>query len=236
MYNVPKDLRKKFTAPQIEEHTRHFKGFADEDKGTVQTKDLQKLFKSLGVTMKKGDLSDLMASCKISDGKPMTFQEFLQLSSERKGVTDLGHTIIDGNMHVKAATGGAKHMISLEETAAFSKHINQRLGNDPDLQHVLPLDPDSMDLYHAVNDGLLLIKMINLAEKGTIDMRAVNIPKKGKVLSIFEQRENNNIVIESAKAIGCKVIGVRSQSLIEGTRCPHLVLGLVWQVVKIELM
>ena len=43
-------------------------------------------------------------------------------------------------------------------------------------------------------------------------------------------------MIESAKAIGCKTVGIHNQSLIEATRCPHLVLGIVWQIVKIQLM
>ena len=64
----------------------------------------------------------------------------------------------------------------------------------------------------------------------------MNLPKGKKTLSIFEIKENQNLVIESAKAIGCKTVGIHNQSLIEATRCPHLVLGIVWQIVKIQLM
>lgn len=45
--------------------------------------------------------------------------------------------------------------------------------------------------------------------------------------------ENNNVVINSAKAIGCSVVNIGSQDLIEGRE--HLVLGLVWQIIKIGL-
>lgn len=100
----------------------------------------------------------------------------------------------------------------------------------------LPLDPDSMDLFVHVRDGMLLAKLVNEAVPKTIDPRAINVPRKGKSLSIFEVKENQNLVIESAKAIGCKTTGVHNSSLIEGPRCPHLVLGLIWQIVKIQLM
>jgi plastin-1 len=46
--------------------------------------------------------------------------------------------------------------------------------------------------------------------------------------------ENNNVVINSAKAIGCSVVNIGSQDLIEGRE--HLILGLIWQIIKIGLL
>ena len=63
----------------------------------------------------------------------------------------------------------------------------------------------------------------------TIDERVLN---KGK-LNTFQKTENNNVVINSAKAIGCSVVNIGSQDLLEGRE--HLVLGLVWQIIKIGL-
>lgn len=45
--------------------------------------------------------------------------------------------------------------------------------------------------------------------------------------------ENNNLVVNSAKAIGCSVVNIGSSDLIEGRE--HLILGLVWQIIKIGL-
>lgn len=63
----------------------------------------------------------------------------------------------------------------------------------------------------------------------TIDERVLN---KGK-LNAFTMTENNNVVINSAKAIGCSVVNIGSQDLIEGRE--HLILGLTWQIIKIGL-
>jgi plastin-1 len=45
--------------------------------------------------------------------------------------------------------------------------------------------------------------------------------------------ENNNVVVNSAKAIGCSVVNIGSQDLGEGRE--HLILGLIWQIIKIGL-
>ncbi len=43
-----------------------------------------------------------------------------------------------------------------------------------------------------------------------------------------------NLAINAAKAIGCQVVNVGASDLIEGQ--PVLILGLVWQIVRIALM
>ncbi|KAF7846284.1 hypothetical protein BT93_L4668 [Corymbia citriodora subsp. variegata] len=46
--------------------------------------------------------------------------------------------------------------------------------------------------------------------------------------------ENNNIVIESAKGIGCSVVNIGSGDLIEVRE--HLILGLIWQIIRRGLL
>lgn len=74
-------------------------------------------------------------------------------------------------------------------------------------------------------------KLINAAVPDTIDERVLN---KGRTLSPFHKTENNNVMINSAKAIGCSVVNIGSQDIADGR--PHLVLGLVWQIIKIGLL
>jgi Calponin homology (CH) domain len=76
----------------------------------------------------------------------------------------------------------------------------------------------------------LFSKLINAAVPDTIDERVLN---KSMPMNPFQMTENNNVVINSAKAVGCSVVNIGSQDLIEGR--PHLVLGLVWQIIKIGL-
>jgi plastin-1 len=80
-------------------------------------------------------------------------------------------------------------------------------------------------------DGLILCKLINDAVPDTIDERVLNVKSK---LNSFQMVENNNIVINSAKAIGCSVVNIGSTDIIEGRE--HLILGLIWQIIKRGLL
>ncbi|KAL6056274.1 fimbrin [Balamuthia mandrillaris] len=125
---------------------------------------------------------------------------------------------------------GATHSFAEEEKASFVEHINNSLGKDPHLQGHLPIDPDSMELFTKCQDGLILCKLINDSVPETIDERVLNLKCKNN----FEMVENNNLCVNSAKAIGCSVVNIGSQDIIEGR--PHLLLGLIWQIVRIGLL
>lgn len=46
-------------------------------------------------------------------------------------------------------------------------------------------------------------------------------------------QENLNLALNSASAIGCHVVNIGAEDLRAGK--PHLVLGLLWQIIKIGL-
>ena len=105
-------------------------------------------------------------------------------------------------------------------------------------------------MYEKMDDGMLLCKMINLAAPETIDERVINT---GKNISIFkvlknyqlnflvlipfpvQQHENLTLAINSAKAIGCVVIGIDSHTLNSSQGKKWMVLGLLWQLIKMYL-
>jgi hypothetical protein len=78
-------------------------------------------------------------------------------------------------------------------------------------------------LFTAVGDGIILCKLINLANPGTIDTRAINVKKP---LNIFNKDINLNLAIQSAKSIGCVVVNIKP-NLITDKR-EHIILGLTW--------
>uniref|UniRef100_A0A673ABC9 Plastin-3 n=1 Tax=Sphaeramia orbicularis TaxID=375764 RepID=A0A673ABC9_9TELE len=113
---------------------------------------------------------------------------------------------------------------------AFVNWINTALEKDPDCQHVLPMNPNTDSLFTAVGDGIVLCKMINLSVPDTIDERTIN---KKKLTPFTIQVRNLNLALNSASAIGCHVVNIGALDLKEGK--PHLVLGLLWQIIKIGL-
>ncbi|KAG7223615.1 hypothetical protein INR49_028509 [Caranx melampygus] len=116
-----------------------------------------------------------------------------------------------------------------QERFAFANYINSSLEKDPECKHVLPINPSTEALFKAVADGIILCKLINLSVPDTIDERTINTKK----LTAFTTQENLNLALNSASAIGCQVVNIGAQDLKEGK--PHLVLGLLWQIIKIGL-
>ncbi|KAK5961487.1 fimbrin PWA37_001348 [Arxiozyma heterogenica] len=135
---------------------------------------------------------------------------------------------------VGGATTGTTHTINEEERTEFTKHINSVLAGDPLVGALLPFPTDTFQLFDECRDGLVLSQLINDSVPDTIDTRVLNIPKPGKALNNFQANENANIVINSAKAIGCVVVNVHSEDIVEGKE--HLILGLIWQIIRRGLL
>lgn len=71
--------------------------------------------------------------------------------------------------------------------------------------------------------------MINLSVSETVDERAINKSK----LDVYRKTENLLLAINSAQAIGCNIVNIGAGDLMEGK--PHLVLGLLWQIIRVGL-
>lgn len=129
----------------------------------------------------------------------------------------------------EASSEGTTHSVRHEERAAFSDWINRNLASDPDLAHVLPIQMPGETLYEKVKDGILLCKIINHSCPETIDERAIN----KRNLTVYTKHENLTLALSSAQAIGCNIVNIDAHDLSRGK--PHLVLGLLWQIIKIGL-
>jgi plastin-1 len=134
----------------------------------------------------------------------------------------------------KETASGGKHTFAKEEVQAFAAHLNFVLGDDPDLDYLMPIDPDTEELFEKVKDGVLIAKFINLIEPDTIDWRAVNY-KKGGGLSQFKIIENQNLNISAAKSLGLRIT-CGAEELRDAEKNHMLVLGFMWQAVKMQLL
>ncbi|KAJ3099745.1 hypothetical protein HDU97_002771 [Phlyctochytrium planicorne] len=220
-----------FSASEIAAFHQQFASFDKEGKGAVHQSDLSTVAPKAGEAHQ--NVVAKLASLKLSteDGT-VTFDGFLTAISklrEEKGVSVSSN---NKNKIVLHGQGGENttHTINEDEKQSFVEHINQQLGNDKDLKSRFPIDVQSMQIFSEAKDGLILAKLINDSVPNTIDERVLNVSKK---LNAFQMTENNNVVVNSAKAIGCSVVNIGSQDLMEGRE--HLILGLIWQIIKIGL-
>ncbi|KAF2760051.1 fimbrin [Pseudovirgaria hyperparasitica] len=140
-----------------------------------------------------------------------------------------------GRIQVQGSSANVTHTINEDERTEFTRHINTVLAGDADIGDRLPFPTDTFEMFDQCKDGLVLAKLINDSVPDTIDERVLNREgKKIKKLNAFHMTENNNIVIESAKGIGCSVVNIGSGDIIEVRE--HLILGLIWQVIRRGLL
>ncbi|VDK46522.1 unnamed protein product [Taenia asiatica] len=133
------------------------------------------------------------------------------------------------------------HSVSEDEQVAFCGWLERygfkkimtsirNLCEDEMCQEYFPFKENGDDLYEKCSDGFLF-KIINCSAPQTIDLRALH---RGKRLTTYQVMENITLALNSARAIGCNVVNIGAADIVDGTR--HLLLGLLWQIIKIGLL
>ncbi|RVE63685.1 hypothetical protein OJAV_G00138460 [Oryzias javanicus] len=228
----------KITKEEEEEMREIFEKIDLNSNGFISDYELGELLKEAGHALPGYKVREILQELDRNRDNQISFDEFLAIVKELRGsqVAKTFRKAINRKEGILAIGGtselssvGTQHSYSEEERYAFVNWINTALEKDPDCQHVLPMDPNTDSLFTSVGDGIVLCKMINLSAPDTIDERTINKKK----LTPFTIQENLNLALNSASAIGCHVVNIGALDLKEGK--PHLVLGLLWQIIKIGL-
>ncbi|KAL6217825.1 hypothetical protein ACLB2K_011042 [Fragaria x ananassa] len=231
-------LQNQFTQVELRSLKTHFMSMKRES-GKLTIGDLPAKMSRLKVVGSDNLTEEQRASViqdlhpKLDDDVDFEFflKVYLQLQAHATATPGSGAKNNSSSAFLKAATTTLLHTISESEKASYVAHINNYLGEDEFLKRYLPIDPSTNDLFEIVKDGVLLCKLINVAVPGTIDERAINTKR---VLNPWERNENHTLCLNSAKAVGCTVVNIGTQDFIEGRR--HLVLGVISQIIKIQLL
>ncbi|CAN6274663.1 unnamed protein product [Urochloa humidicola] len=210
------------------------------DSGHVTTKNLPGLMKKLrglNEVVSEEEIAAFLSESYPDSDQEIEFESFLReyLNLQARVSAKVGGGGAAGGAgktsFLKSSTTTLLHNLNQAEKSSYVAHINTYLREDPFLKKYLPIDPSGNQLFDLIRDGVLLCKLINVAVPGTIDERAIN---KKRVLNPWERNENHTLCLNSAKAIGCTVVNIGTQDLVEGR--PHLVLGLISQIIKIQLL
>ncbi|KAF2292358.1 hypothetical protein GH714_020530 [Hevea brasiliensis] len=205
--------------------------------GRVTVGDLPPVFvklKAFAEVFNEDEIKKILGESYSNPGEELDFETFLRAYlnvQARVPAKSGGRKLKSSSSFLKASTTTFHHNINESEKASYVSHINNYLGEDSFLCKYLPIDAATNELFDLVKDGVLLCKLINVAVPGTIDERAINTKK---VLNPWERNENHTLCLNSAKAIGCTVVNIGTQDLVEAR--PHLVLGLISQIIKIQLL
>ncbi|XP_009461424.1 PREDICTED: plastin-2 [Nipponia nippon] len=154
--------------------------------GFIHTNDLTDVLKAANLPLPGYKARELIQNLTTTGDGRISFDEFISIfqnlksddvaKSFRKQINKKeGICAIGGTSEQSSA--GTQHSYSEEEKYAFVNWINKALEKDPDCKHVVPMNPETDDLFQAVGDGIVLCKMINFSVPDTIDERTINKKK-----------------------------------------------------------
>ncbi|KAG1467393.1 hypothetical protein G6F56_004440 [Rhizopus delemar] len=203
----------------------------DQD-GYLDHNEIQKACKDTGYSENYDEIRATLKDVSSSTAGKIDVEEFIELAAKLKDGRNKGAFDVHQNkIKVHGTNANVTHTINEDERTEFTRHINGVLAGDAHIGSRVPVPTNTMQIFDECKDGLILCKLINDAVPDTIDERVLNVKAR---LNNFQMVENNNIVINSAKAIGCSVVNIGSTDLIEGRE--HLILGLIWQIIKRGLL
>ncbi|KAI8388605.1 fimbrin [Radiomyces spectabilis] len=228
-------LQKKYPALQVNDINSLIDQFNNCDldgDGYLDQREIQQACKDTGYSDNYDEVRATLKQVSTSATGKIDVEEFVELAAKLKEGRNRGAFDVHQNkIKVHGTNANVTHTINEDERTEFTRHINGVLAGDRHVGHRLPIPTNTMQLFDECRDGLILCKLINDAVPDTIDERVLNA---GKKINNFQMVENNNIVINSAKAIGCSVVNIGSTDIIEARE--HLILGLIWQIIKRGLL
>ena len=212
-YEVDPKLVECFDPPIFEEFKNIFKEFDKNNNGLMEKSEFIALLADLGYkNVTNQDADELFKSVDLNSDSVLQFSEFLGIMKQIKSKDDSNvqldqFTTKTGKAMVKVAKKDSIQFqtFSEEERAAYVKVINSSLANDSLCKKYLPINPDTNELFDKLKDGVLLCKLVNKAQEGTIDERVINTKEK---LNIYQQAENLSLAISASKSIGLNCIGI----------------------------
>ncbi|TMS39770.1 hypothetical protein L596_006250 [Steinernema carpocapsae] len=221
----------------IEDLSEAFPTVGSDGDGLIHAVDIQAALKVVGIDLPGYQIRELLT--RYEGAHTLTVEQFDELYTELVGKRDAEINVwkrrissATNTYQVQSGAVGADevvHTVRLDEEVAFANWINSNLSTDLDLKFYLPVEPNGNELYVKIQDGIIFCKLVNLAVPETIDERAMN----KKNLNTYSKLENLTLALMSAQSIGCSIVNIDADDLSKGK--PHLVLGLLWQIIRIGL-
>ncbi|XP_067656192.1 plastin-2-like [Haliotis asinina] len=226
------------TAEQRHELCELFSGVDEDGNGSISLDEIKDALAAVNIKLAGYEIREIVERYDTDGNMKLDMKEFEKLYIEELKKRNFGlkfKTSVAPKRGVRshegvsqASTVGTTHTVKDSELVAFSDWINAKLRDDPDLKDYVPLTGDN--LCARCHDGILLCKLLNETEKDLIDERTINKTN----LTVFRKHENLTLALNSAQSIGCSIVNIGAEDIEK--RTIHLVLGLIWQIIRIGLL
>jgi hypothetical protein len=125
------------------------------------------------------------------------------------------------------------------ERVAFATYVNNVVGGEPSVRHLVPLDVYSSDLVDRMSDGLLLGALLNVAPKqdGSGAPRELVVSEgllSPEAASSEEKLRNVRAALAAGVEGGYPLSEVQAEAVVSGDE--GAVLDLVWKVIHKQLV
>jgi len=170
-----------FKADEVALFIEQFNLFDEDKSGSIDSKELESVMKQVGETASPDQLRQIIAEVDSDKNGTVEFGEFLNIikklrSGQASSTSGFGKVYKKAEQLVKiSGAGGSEHSFSEDEKQSFVDFINEALKTDKHVGSRMPINPEGMDIFAAVKDGLVLCKLINYAVTDTIDERVLNV-------------------------------------------------------------
>ena len=103
------------------------------------------------------------------------------------------------------------------------------------VSHLFPIQNSATDLFNAIEDGLLLCLLLNIADDHLLDSRLLfpstenaGRRNRARLTMRFEEKENLKLALNAARALGCDVTGISVDDFGRKQRNPDHILRFLW--------
>ena len=114
---------------------------------------------------------------------------------------------------------------------AYIDTINKELCDDPNTKNKIPIDKDNEEIFEKLKDGVILGKLINLADNNAINEDDI---KSGEQLTGDDIGKNLDLVVQGTGKIGCPH-NISKNDILKGRQQKDLeILGDILGRVKVQ--
>ena len=115
----------------------------------------------------------------------------------------------------------------MKERTAYAKIVNYILREDEDCSRHIPLNTLDESIYYALDDGIILSKLILAIDPNAIDKRKINMKE---ILNTFEAKINIDLALEGAAKAGVKLTNIDAR--VFQNKQISLILATLWGIIK----